>query len=131
MIEGDRRVDRNSGSFRRFDEHVHLLADINRKLTTVKTVDDLQHTRIHPLRGVAGERRFGNDERLKPHKFQWRLDVPVAAQEPHCRRAGLYPPGVVFIHVHAHAQRINAAQQNQRLRQNSGLGKFPKTHFEL
>jgi hypothetical protein len=53
---------------RRVNVHIHLLANINEQVATVKTIDHLQYTRIDPFGTIAGERCFRQNIRFESNK---------------------------------------------------------------
>src|SRR5262249_14124461 len=54
---------------RRVYEHIHLLTDVNGKLSPLKTIDDLEHPCVHPLGAVPRERFLRHNVRLEPDEF--------------------------------------------------------------
>jgi uncharacterized protein YuzE len=51
------------------NENVHLLTDKDGKVIPVEAVDDLEHTGVNALGGVARERLLRHDVRLEADEF--------------------------------------------------------------
>src|SRR4029450_6923126 len=100
-------------------EHVHLLPDVGRQLPALEAIEDLQYARIHTLCTVSGERALRNNVRLDALEVQGRLQLPVAAYEGHCRRLATNAPGIVLVHIDAHMQPVQVAEQDERRLQDA------------
>src|SRR5438876_4012340 len=100
------------GRRRRLDVHIHLLADVQRRILAFHAIDDLKNAGIHTFGALARQRLLGNDVRLEAHELERNFERPVAAWGADGRRASLYSRGVFFIHVYANIQGGNTAENH-------------------
>src|SRR5579864_3431030 len=110
---------------------IHLLADVNRKVSAVETVDYLEHSSIDAFGAVARQRNLRYDIGLEPDKSQQCPDLIVAPQITDCIRVPADSPGIVLVHVHSDVHRLDVAEQDQGLSQNAGRSEFAEVNFQL
>ena len=118
----------------RLNKHIHLLAHEDWQVASRKTKDHLDHPRIDALGAVAGERFLRHHVRFEMLEGKRSRDLQVAAQVTDRLRTRSHEPGIVFVHVHAHMQGRDPAQENQRGRACGGggdWGKFAWVNLEL
>src|SRR5260370_1797548 len=101
-------------SSRRVDINVHLLAVKNPRLRIFEAVDYLQHSRIHSLSRVAGQRGLGNDIGLKPDKFQSVGHLAVAAKASDSRRTVPDAPCAVLAYLAPQLQILPSTEDHHR-----------------
>jgi hypothetical protein len=107
---------------RRFDENIHLLADVDGEAVGFEAVDDLQDARIDALVAGAGEGALGRDVGFEADELQRRLLRGISAHGGGGGGARLDAPGVLLVNVHTQVQRLELAQQQQRLGRDAGGG---------
>lgn len=66
---------------RRIDINIHLLSNINRQITPVEAVDDLQDSCIDTLGTIAGQPDLWHHVWLEANESQWCFDLIVTTKK--------------------------------------------------
>src|SRR5260370_31034081 len=118
-------------SSRRVDINVHLLAVKSPRLRIFEAVDYLQHSRIHSLSRVAGQRGLGHDIGIKADTLQSVGDLAVAAKVSDRRRTVADAPCIALVYLGSQVQVLPSAENHQRFCERTALRVLSETDLVL